>query len=455
MNWMLDVIYIVFFMTLTGSLMTLAWYVAGRWLEKAGFLYITYMLMKVVMIFWLCPFVYIILNGWDLFCGRWGGDLFLGSPALHRAGRVLFLLWLAGVVVNLLRYLVALRRISRLHRSLFPCEKYVERRFGDCVRQMGITEHVCVRQSFQVKVPQVSGVIRPVVVLPAREYMDRELDVIFAHELTHVKHRDLLMKNLAMLARAVHFMNPAAWQFVRVYERWSEYACDYEVCRTEDANEYYTVILDMAEEISFTGVMVSRLVENKNILCERIEKIVKCSKKKNRSKALAAFLLAGILIFSGSAVYGASVKTADLIRGVNRATASEIIEPEDSSPMVEIVEPASEADPGITEYTGEVTVNQNERSSMVSFDWRVPANSLVKTFMFKVQKGQTISISALSTSSQTYHMGIINSAGTKRYVTVTRGENYDFEITQDGYYSVFIRNPGSAAINVSGNYTVY
>lgn len=56
MNWTLDIVYIVFFMTLTGSCMTLAWYVAGSWLEKAGFLYISYMLMKVVMIFWLCPF---------------------------------------------------------------------------------------------------------------------------------------------------------------------------------------------------------------------------------------------------------------------------------------------------------------------------------------------------------------------------------------------------------------
>ena len=455
MNWTLDIVYIVFFMTLTGSCMTLAWYVAGSWLEKAGFLYISYMLMKVVMIFWLCPFVYMILNGWDVFCGRWGGDLFLGSPALHRAGKLLFGLWLAGVMVNLLRYIAALRRLSRLRRALSPCEGHVERRFRDSVRQMRITENVRVRQSFQVEVPQVFGIMRPVVVLPARKYKDGELDVIFAHELTHVRHRDLLMKNLAMLVRAVHFMNPAAWWFVRVYERWSEYACDYEVCRTEDAREYYTVILDMAEEISVAGVMVSQLVENQNILRERIEKIVKCSKKKNRSKTLAAFLLAGIIVFSGSTVYGASVKTADLIQGANRATASEFIVPEDSSPTEEIVEPASEADPGITEYTGEVTVNQNARSATVSFDWRIPAKSLMKTSTFKVQKGQEVSISVLSTSSQTYHMGIINSVGTKRYVVATGSKGYNFEITQTGYYSVFIRNPGSAAINVFGSYAVY
>lgn len=455
MNWMLDIVYIVFFMTLTGSLLTLAWYVAGNWLEKTGFLYITYMLMKVVMIFWLCPFVYVILDGWDVLCGRWGGDLFLGSPALHRAGKLLFGLWLADVMVNLLRYIAALRRLSRLRRALSPCEGHVERRFWNCVRQMRITENVRVRQSSQVKVPQAFGLIRPVVVLPAREYKDGELDVIFAHELTHVRHRDLLMKNLAMLVRAVHFMNPAAWWFVRVYERWSEYACDYEVCRTEDAKEYYTVILDMAEEISFAGVTVSQLVENKSILCERIEKIVKCSKKKNRSKTLAALLLTGIIVCSGTTVYGASVKTADLIQGANRATASEIIEPEDSSPAVEIVEPASEADPGITEYTGEVTVSQNARSSMVSFDWRIPAKSLMKTSTFKVQKGQEILVSVLSTSSQTYDMGIINSAGTKRYVVATGSKGYNFEITQTGYYSVFVRNPGSAAINVSGFYAVY
>ena len=184
--------------------MTLAWYVAGSWLEKAGFLYITYMLMKVVMIFWLCPVVYMILNGWDVFCGRWGGDPFLGSPALHRAGKLLFGLWLADVMVNLLRYIAALRRLSRLRRALSPCEGHVERRFWNCVRQMRITENVRVRQSSQVNVPQVSGIMRPVVVLPAGEYKDRELDVIFAHELTHVRHRDLLMKNLAMLVRAVH-----------------------------------------------------------------------------------------------------------------------------------------------------------------------------------------------------------------------------------------------------------
>ena len=144
-----------------------------------------------------------------------------------------------------------------------------------------------------------------------------------------------------------------------------------------------------------------------------------------------------------------------MIQGANRATASEFIMPEDSSPTEEIVEPASEADPGITEYTGEVTVNQNARSATVSFDWRIPAKSLMKTSTFKVQKGQTISVYALNTSSETYDMGIINSAGTKRYVNGTHSESYDFTITQTGYYSVFIRNPGSTAINVSGSYAVY
>lgn len=453
MNWMLNIGYLVIFTTISGSLVTLLWSILGRILERAGFLNISYDLMRIVMVFWLCPVSYISLNYLDVHSGRWGGDLFLGTPGLHRAGCILFFAWLAGVLISLMKYISGLSAVAGIRRSVVPCEKDVQSIFSESVKHAGILRTVRMGQSCQVTVPQLTGCFRPVVILSVRAYEPAELRVIFAHELTHVRHQDILMKNLAVFVRMVHFMNPVAWWFVKVSDQWSEFACDYEVCRQrKNLKQYYTVILDMVEELSAAEICVSRLTENKSKLRERMERVMKCYKKKKRSGILAAILLAGIVASSAGAVFTSTVKAADVLRNANDRTAVEIMEePDEIEIFTEYVE--TESDPSVKVYEGEVSTNA--RSSFASFDWIVYPNSLTRTAEIRLNKGEQIDLTIANSSDGSFSAGIITPSGTKRYVSGTTYISHTFLISQTGNYRGYVQNPGNTSISVSGGYLIH
>lgn len=74
----------------------------------------------------------------------------------------------------------------------------------------------------------VFGMGRPMIVLPNTEYNSRELELIFRHELFHVKHKDYLCKNLCGLLAAVHWWNPIiSHLFPKVMVQAQELLVDY------------------------------------------------------------------------------------------------------------------------------------------------------------------------------------------------------------------------------------
>lgn len=50
-NWTVSIICCLFLTSVTGSVMFAFWYIMGHWLEKAGFINILYVFMKMLMFF--------------------------------------------------------------------------------------------------------------------------------------------------------------------------------------------------------------------------------------------------------------------------------------------------------------------------------------------------------------------------------------------------------------------
>lgn len=159
------------------------------------------------------------------------------------------------------------------------------------------------------------GVLRPKVILPVRRYGKDELQVIFTHEITHYLQGAMLLKWGVLLVRAVHFFNPLAWLLCREVQRWSVYACDIRACSAiGGARQYFQVIANMAL-FSAEGTLPEQLVESKNELAERIDKVKEMNRnrKKGGMTKLAAVGLAGAVYAAGSvSAYAATVKSADL-----------------------------------------------------------------------------------------------------------------------------------------------
>lgn len=86
----------------------------------------------------------------------------------------------------------------------------------------------------RVIVPQVVGLWRPTILLPAAALAGLrpdELEMILAHELAHVRRYDLWMNLVQRLAEAVLFFNPAVWYLNRRVSLYREYCCDEATCR--------------------------------------------------------------------------------------------------------------------------------------------------------------------------------------------------------------------------------
>ena len=115
--------------------------------------------MRLAVIFWLCPALYLILNLLDQYCGWWGGDLFVGTPFLHSAGKIIFPVWVAGIIIHALICLNCQRKIAFFRKSVFPCSNSMQNIFRETLQHQKITKEVGVGQTNLTEIPpeQITG----------------------------------------------------------------------------------------------------------------------------------------------------------------------------------------------------------------------------------------------------------------------------------------------------------
>ena len=120
-------------------------------------------------------------------------------------------IWLAGLIVFLLRLLAGHLSVARIAR------RGTERVEADWVADaaeaaslLGLRRAVRLRRTEAVGVPAVGGWLRPTVLLPPEsDLWDRsQRRVVLLHELAHIRRGDCLIQPLAALAAAVHWFNP-------------------------------------------------------------------------------------------------------------------------------------------------------------------------------------------------------------------------------------------------------
>lgn len=145
-------------------------------------------------------------------------------------------LWLAGVIVMSGRVCLdwwQVRRLTWIGVERLPAEW--DARVNDLVRAFGVSRPVRVLRSTVVRVPAVIGWLRPVVLIPAAALAGlsgRQLELIIAHELAHIRRADYLVNLLQVFIETVLFYHPAVrWMSNRVRQE-RELCCDDAVIAT-------------------------------------------------------------------------------------------------------------------------------------------------------------------------------------------------------------------------------
>lgn len=77
-----------------------------------------------------------------------------------------------------------------------------------------------------IETPMLIGIVRPMVIIPDKEFSEKQLKYIFLHEINHMKRFDIAMKWLIMITQSIHWFNPLIYLVGREMNHVCELACD-------------------------------------------------------------------------------------------------------------------------------------------------------------------------------------------------------------------------------------
>lgn len=165
---------------------------------------------------------------------------------------VIFGVWLIGAltfgILNIILYIKAAGTIKRISRTCMnpntvrTCERVK--------KQLKIHRKVRVAVSDSVSSPLLFGIINPTIIIPDRDFDDDGLKMIFAHELTHLKHFDLNIKLLGIFVSCIHWFNPIVCLLRRTVNTVCEWCCDESVLKRlnlKDNKDYGRLIISVIE----------------------------------------------------------------------------------------------------------------------------------------------------------------------------------------------------------------
>ncbi|MEG6613326.1 M56 family metallopeptidase [Pseudoclostridium thermosuccinogenes] len=195
------------------------------------------------------------------------------------------------------------------------------------MQEKSLLRPVQIRQNDRIKTPLTYGVFRPVILLPKNtDWKDEmKLRYILAHEFTHIRHFDTLLKLIITIAVCVHWFNPLVWVMYIVANRDIELSCDETVVRSQGEtmkSSYALMLLELEKEKAYSPFANHF---SKSAIEERMVSIMKMKKM-----SIMAIVLAVLLVAATSTVFATdALTTTDTSSGENVKYAEKITDYDD------------------------------------------------------------------------------------------------------------------------------
>src|SRR5260370_4306821 len=143
--------------------------------------------------------------------------------------------WLVGFLFLVERLIRQHRKVAELIQRSHPVsDPRLLDSMNKLATEMGIKQPISLRSCVDLDAPLITGLRRPVIMFPASaqgSLEENSLELALAHELAHLKRRDLLWSWVPILAHTFFWFFPASWLSLRVYSPASEEACDADALR--------------------------------------------------------------------------------------------------------------------------------------------------------------------------------------------------------------------------------
>lgn len=216
---------------------------------------------------------------------------------------VLTAVWAVGAAATLCWKLWTYRRFRKLlNGERRPLSAEGTEVFASCKRELGVNGEVEVSVMPGVPTPMVTGLLRPVILLPDVPLSGEELRYLFLHELTHIKRRDLWVRFCSLWGVVLHWYNPFMHLLDRKIKERSEQSCDERVARSMSRAErlaYGGMLLKLASEPAFKAGTWAVTLSTRESIQKRLGSIVKAGRWTRMDK-IVAVVTAVVLLVCGT-----------------------------------------------------------------------------------------------------------------------------------------------------------
>ncbi len=212
-------------------------------------------------------------------------------------------LYFSGICIYLLYTVSSLLHIRSIRRSAKPVQGIWIERFMEMREKTGTPQPVSLLESESIETPFLSGLIKPLIVVPAgmlTQLPFSQVEAILVHELFHLKRLDHLVNMFQRIVEILFFYHPAVWILSRIVRKEREICCDDMVLKVCQKPLMYARALYQLAKVTneFPSMAPAATGSHRGQLYKRIQRILnqKSMKTNIREKLSAMILLTGALL---------------------------------------------------------------------------------------------------------------------------------------------------------------
>lgn len=269
----------------------------------------------------------------------------------------LFMIWLAGVVLMLAKWMRARLALKKLlarstpldNRSLLSIVKRIQ-------KELSIHRTVTCVVCTELLGPATCGLFRPVILLPAGSHDDQtrdDFEMMVIHEMSHIRRFDAALIALSRLAVAIHWFNPMAYFVSRRIHREIEFATDAMTMKQlgeSSLEPYVSLLLRLGQRQQGSKPGLTEMANSKSILKPRVNHLIEHQDNRRWHFAFSLALVC-LLAFVGLTKAQTATEPVEPI-AKNEAAAEpqdESAPQEDSAPQKEVEDDADEFEAWLAE----------------------------------------------------------------------------------------------------------
>ncbi|MCE7059996.1 M56 family metallopeptidase [Dyadobacter sp. CY343] len=181
-----------------------------------------------------------------------------------------------------------------------------KKRLHELCGMLGVYQSVQLLESALVKVPMVTGYIKPMILLPVGmlcKLTTSQVEAILLHELAHIKRRDYLVNLVQTFCENVFFFNPALLWLSSLIREEREHCCDdLAISVMRDSKSFVQALVSFQEYNLKGSGMELTFSRKRNHLMDRIKRIIYQNNKQLNAmeKLFVTLSLVAVTAFSAA-----------------------------------------------------------------------------------------------------------------------------------------------------------